>query len=79
MVLLRIWESHEQACDCGVGLMVSSTSVDNWMGGAHVVHAYLYRREGEPSEAKENNAIEILRKCCADGWGVEYEKDLAAI
>ena len=52
MVLLRVWESHEQACDCGVGLMLSSTSIDYWLGRTRAVYADLYRREGEASKAK---------------------------
>ena len=81
MVLLRVWESHEQACDCGVGLMLSSTSIDYWLGRTRAVLADLYRREGEASKAKEilSKAIEIIKECGAGGWEAKYEKELAEL
>jgi len=39
----------------------------------------MFRRKGDQSKAKENlnKAIEIFKKCGADGWVEKYEKELA--
>ena len=61
--------------------MLSSTSIDYWLGRTRAVYANLYRREGEASKAEENlsKAIEIIKECGADGWVAKYEMELAAI
>ncbi len=41
----------------------------------------MFRRKGDQSKAKENlnKAIEIFKKCGADGWVEKYEKELALL
>jgi len=40
-----------------------------------------HKREGEPSKAKENlnKAIDIFKKCGADGWVERYQKELSSL
>jgi len=41
----------------------------------------LFKRKGDLPKAKENlnKAIEIFKKCGADGWVERYEKELDSI
>jgi len=41
----------------------------------------MFRRKGDQSKAKENlnKAIEIFKKCGADGWVEKYDKELALL
>ncbi|MBW1767961.1 MAG: AAA family ATPase, partial [Deltaproteobacteria bacterium] len=47
----------------------------------YVLYAELYKRKNDPSKTKENlnKAIEIFKKCGADGWVDKYEKELASL
>ena len=48
------------------------------LGRDYALYAELCNRKGSHSKARENlvEAIEILKKCGADGWVVKYEKEL---
>jgi len=47
----------------------------------HALYADWFMKNGDISKAKENllKAIEIFKKCGADGWVEKYEKELAAM
>jgi hypothetical protein len=51
------------------------------LGGDYVFYAALLKRKGEHSEAMEKlcKAIDIFKKCNADGWVEKYEKELDAL
>jgi tetratricopeptide (TPR) repeat protein len=48
------------------------------LGQDYVLYGKIRRRKGDQSKAKEklSRAIEILKKCGADGWVEKYEKSL---
>ena len=47
------------------------------LGQDYALYAELFKRKGDQSKSRENlgKAIEILRKCGADGWVEKYEKE----
>jgi tetratricopeptide (TPR) repeat protein len=47
----------------------------------YALYAELFKRKGEKLKVKENlaKAIEIFKKCGADGWVKKYEKELASL
>jgi hypothetical protein len=47
----------------------------------YALYAELFKRKGDLPKAQENlsNAIEIFKKCGADGWVEKYEKELASL
>jgi class 3 adenylate cyclase/tetratricopeptide (TPR) repeat protein len=47
----------------------------------YALYAELYKRQGDPANARENlsKAIKILKECGADGWVEKYEKELAEL
>ena len=47
----------------------------------YALYTDFYKRNGEPSRAKETltKAIEIFTECGADGWVERYEKELASL
>ncbi len=51
------------------------------LGRDYVLYAELNKRRGDNSKAKENlnKAIEILKKCGAEGWVKKYEKELTSL
>jgi len=51
------------------------------LGRDYALYAELFRRKGDIPKAKENlnKAIEILKKCGADGWVKKYKKELATL
>ena len=51
------------------------------LGTDYAVCAEILKQKGDQSKAKENlnKAIEILKKCGADGWVRKYEKELASL
>jgi hypothetical protein len=60
------------------------TNIRNGMmrywGKYYSLYAELFKRKGDQTKATENlgKAIEILRKCGANGWQEKYDKELAA-
>ena len=51
------------------------------LGGDYAFYAELFKRKGDQSKAKENlaKAIDILKKCGADGWVKRYEEEMASL
>ncbi|MGZ3525002.1 MAG: AAA family ATPase, partial [Thermodesulfobacteriota bacterium] len=51
------------------------------LGKDYALYAELSKRKGDRPKAKENlgKAIEIFKKCGADGWVEKYEKELATL
>jgi tetratricopeptide (TPR) repeat protein len=51
------------------------------LGQDYAIYAELFKREGDPSKAKENltKAIDIYKECGADGWKEKAEKELALL
>jgi len=51
------------------------------LAGDFALYAGLFRRKGDAAKAKESlgKAIELFKKCGADGWVEKYEKELASI
>ena len=47
----------------------------------YTIYAEFHKRKNNPSKAKENlnKAIEIFKRCGADGWVRKYEKELASL
>ena len=47
----------------------------------YALYSDLFKRKGDVSQANEklSKAIEIFKKCGADGWVKKYEKKLAAL
>ena len=47
----------------------------------YALYAELFKRKGEQPKVKENlaKAIEIFKKCGADGWVEKYDKELTAL
>ena len=82
--LLYIDDQHAGEAEDWIkkAIKVNGTNDMRWsLGRDYALHAELYRRKGDQSGAKENliKAIEILRKCGADGWVEKYEKELALL
>jgi tetratricopeptide (TPR) repeat protein len=52
-----------------------------YSGRDYVLYSDLFKRKGDLPKAKENltRAIEIFKKCGADGWVEKYEKELASL
>ena len=48
------------------------------LGKNYALYSELFQRKGDLSRAKENliKAIEIFKKCGANGWAEKYEKEL---
>jgi tetratricopeptide (TPR) repeat protein len=51
------------------------------LGKNYALYAYLSHRKGDRSKVKENlcKAIEIFKKCGADGWVEKYDKELSEL
>jgi class 3 adenylate cyclase/tetratricopeptide (TPR) repeat protein len=51
------------------------------LGRDYALYAELFKRKGDQTKAKENlnKAIDILKKCGADGWVEKYERELAEL
>ncbi|MGD9076575.1 MAG: adenylate/guanylate cyclase domain-containing protein [Desulfobacteraceae bacterium] len=51
------------------------------LGGDYALYAELFKRKGDHLKAKENlaKAIDILKKCGADGWVKKYDEELASL
>jgi hypothetical protein len=51
------------------------------LGKNYALYAFLLNRKDNPSKAKENlrKAIEIFKKCGADGWVDKYRKELTQL
>jgi hypothetical protein len=51
------------------------------LGIDHAVCAEIFKRKGDKSKAREmlDRAIEIFKKCGADGWIQKYEKELTKL
>ena len=47
----------------------------------YTLYTELYKQKGDPEKAREvlSKAIEILKKCGADGWVAKYENELAVL
>jgi tetratricopeptide (TPR) repeat protein len=52
-----------------------------WLAEDYAVYAKLLKRNGDNRGARQklNRAIELRKKCSADGWVEKYEKDLAEL
>ncbi len=54
----------------------------NWhLARDYALYAELYKRNGDCEDAEENlgKAMDIMKKCGADGWVKKYEKELAEL
>jgi len=51
------------------------------LGMDYACYAKLHKKKGNRSKTREmlNNAIDVFRDCCADGWVKKYEKELAKL
>ena len=52
-----------------------------WLGRTYLIRAELFKRKGDPPKARENltKAIEVFKKCGADGWVIKAEEELARL
>jgi predicted ATPase len=51
------------------------------LGRSYALYAEFFKRQGDRTKAQDNlgEAIDILRKCGADGWVEKYKRELAII
>jgi len=47
----------------------------------YTLYTELYKQKGDPEKAREvlSKAIEILKRCGADGWVEKYENELSVL
>ena len=51
------------------------------LGHDYAIYAEIFKRKGQGLKSKETlgKAIEIFKKCGADGWVEKYEKEIATL
>ena len=51
------------------------------LGKDYALYAELYKRKGDRLKANENfnKAINVIKKCGADGWVQRFEKEMATL
>ena len=51
------------------------------LGHDYAIYAEIFKRKGQGLKSKETlgEAIEIFKKCGADGWAEKYEKELTEL
>jgi len=83
-ILLNIDDQHVSEAEEWIKKAIEADNKNDmrWhLGRDYALYAELFKRKGDQSKAKENltKAIEILKKCGADGWVKKAEKELAAL
>jgi hypothetical protein len=83
-ILLNIDDQHISEADHWIQKAIESDFKNRMMlhlGKDYALYADLFKRKGDRLKAQENlgKAIEILKKCGADGWVEKYEKELATL
>ena len=82
-ILLNIDDQHVDEAKDWIKKAIQTDKRNGMMfhlGRDYASYAELLKRKGDQSKARENlgKAIEILKKCSADGWVEKYEKELVA-
>jgi len=83
-ILFNIDDQHISEAEDWVkkAIKIDKRNSTMWsLGGDYALYAELFKRKGDKSKTKENlrKAIEIFKKCGADGWVEKNEKELAAL
>jgi tetratricopeptide (TPR) repeat protein len=83
-ILLNIDDQHIFEVEDWVKKAIEADKRNSTMwslGGDYAFYAELFKRKGDQSKAKENlnKAIEIFKKCGADGWMGKAEEELASL
>jgi tetratricopeptide (TPR) repeat protein len=81
-ILLMIDDQHMSDAEGWVTKAIEADERNGVMfdlGMDYALYAELFKRKGDRSKAKENlgKALEILKRCGADGWVGRYKKELA--
>jgi len=83
-ILLNIDNQHLSEAEDWIKQTIEADNRNGMMfhlGRDHAIYAELFKRKGDQSKTKENlnKAIEIYKKCGADGWVEKAEKELATL
>jgi hypothetical protein len=83
-ILLHIDDQHLFDSEDWIKKAIKSDKKNGMMlhlGKNYALYASLLNRKDNPSKAKENlrKAIEIFKKCGADGWVDKYRKELTQL
>ncbi len=83
-ILLNIDNHHMSEAEAWIKNAIEADSKNGMMwhlGRDYALYAEFFNRKSDQPKAKENlvKAIEILKKCGADGWVGKYEKELASL
>jgi tetratricopeptide (TPR) repeat protein len=83
-ILLNIDDDHISEAEDWIKQAIEADKKNGVMfelGIDHAVCAEIFKRKGDKSKAREmlDRAIEIFKKCGADGWIQKYEKELTKL
>jgi tetratricopeptide (TPR) repeat protein len=83
-ILLNIDDQHLSEAENWIQKAIETDQRNRMMfhlGKDYALYAELFKRKGDRLKAQENlgKAIEIFKKCGADGWVEKYEKELATL
>ncbi len=83
-ICLRIGDQHiREAEDWALkAIEIDKKNGTLWsLAADHAFYSEIFKRKGDGLNARENlvKAIEIFKKCGADGWVEKYEKELASL
>jgi len=83
-ILLNIDDAHMSAAEDWIRKAIEANKKNGtiwFLANDYALYASLLQRKGDISEAKENlaKAVEIFKKCGADGWVKKYEEELASL
>jgi len=77
---MNIDDQHMSEAEAWIKKAIEADSRNDmrWhLGRDYALYAEWFKRKGEQPKAREdlNKAIEVLKKCGADGWVEKYEKE----
>ena len=83
-ILLNVDDQHMPEAEDWITRAIQANARNDmrfYLGRDYALYAELCNRKGAKAKAKENmnKAIEIFKKCGADGWMKKAEKELAAL
>ena len=83
-ILLNIDDQHISEAEYWILKAIESDQTNQMIfhvGKDYALYADLFKRKGDRSKAQENlgKAIEIFKKCGADGWVKKYEEQMAKL
>jgi hypothetical protein len=83
-ILLNLGDAHLSETEDWLKKAIEASKMSGvmwYVGMGYALYADFFKYKGEKSKIKEclGKAIEILKKCGADGWVKKYEKELAEL